>query len=550
MRSRAAVKSNIPVQPFRRLFLGLHYLRRSFFVLALLLISSSSVVFAQQTSAPAAAGHVAEPAGSKITLDVSETFFSFFAGLNSCGYDQELASSDPVRDQIRADVIRAVAASEDARFQRKQLCAFVHDHPAPDPAHNISQYVSLAFYTSEPPQFKTTIRESDLPPDSQNVLGYLPVLQKFYDAAHLHELWKKYQPQYQAYVDRFHDEVAQMILSTDSYLRLPISLPGAHAFSLFIEPLVAPGEINSRNYGVNYMMLMAPDEGALKLQPVRHTYLHYVLDPLVLKRFTRMQPLKPILQIVQNAPLDEKFKTDIALLVTESVIRAVEIRTEPVIRVPNEDKKEREKRIEAVRMHEVDEAMQEGFVLTHYFYEQFGDFEKGEVGFEQAFGPMLTNLSLTVGREEKRAREVKFAQQGAPDLIRATIRPQGDTLDAAEESLAAGDAKSAQEIAESTISSGTGDQGRAAFILARASSMQGHMQDAIENFQKTLQLASDPRMLAWSHIYLARIFDIREDREDALKHYNAALNTGDKAPDTLAAAERGLQKPYEPPKNK
>ena len=201
-------------------------------------------------------------------------------------------------------------------------------------------------------------------------------------------------------------------------------------------------------------------------------------------------------------------------------------------------------------MHEVEEAMQEGFVLTHYFYEQFADFEKGEVGFEQAFGPMLTNLSLTLGREEKRAREVKFAQQGAPDLIRATIRPQGDTLDAAEESLAAGDTKSAQEIAENTLSSGTGDQGRAAFILARASSLQGHMQEAIDNFQKTLQLASDPRMLAWSHIYLARIFDIQEDREDALKHYNAALNTGDKAPDTLAAAERGLQKPYEPSKNK
>jgi hypothetical protein len=455
-----------------------------------------------------------------------------------------------VRNQIRADVIRAVAASEDAQFQRKQLCDFIRDHQAPDPSRNISQYVSLAFYTSEPPQFKTTIRESDLPPDSQNVLGYLPVLQKFYETAHLHDLWKKYQPQYEAYVDRFHDQVANMILSTDAYLRLAISGYVSRGFSLYIEPLVAPGEVNARNYGVNYMMLMAPDHGALKMEPVKHTYLHYTLDPLVLKRYNRMTPLKPILQTVQNAPLDEKFKTDIALLVTESVIRAVEIRTEPIIRVTNEDKKEREKRIESIRMHEVDQAMQEGFVLTHYFYEQFADFEKGEVGFEDAFGPMLTNLSLTLGREEKRAREVNFAKQGAPDLIRATIRPQGDTLDAAEESLAAGDAKSAQEIAETAISSGAGDQGRAAFILARASSMQGHMQDAIDNFQKTLQLASDPRMLAWSHIYLARIFDIREDREDALKHYNAALNTGDKAPDTLAAAERGLQKPYEPPKNK
>ena len=540
----------IPAQSFRRLFLALFSLRRSFSVLALLLISSSSVLFAQQTSAAAAENRVAEPAATKITLDVSETFFSFFAGLNSCGYDQELSASDPVRNQIRADVIRAVAASEDAQFQRKQLCDFVRDHQAPDPAHNISQYVSLAFYTSEPPQFKTTIRESDLPPDSQNVLGYLPVLQKFYDTAHLHDLWKKYQPQYEAYVDRFHDQVANMILGTDAYLRLAVSGYVSRRFSLYVDPLVAPGEVNARNYGVNYMMLMAPDHGALKMEPVRHTYLHYTLDPLVLKRYNRMTPLKPLLQTVQNAPLDDKFKTDVALLVTESVIRAVEIRTEPTIRVPNEDKKERDKRIEAIRTHEVDQAMQEGFVLTHYFYEQFAGFEKGEVGFEDAFGPMLTNLSLTLGREEKRAREVNFAKQGAPDLIRATIRPQGDTLDAAEESLSAGDPKSAQEIAENAISSGAGDQGRAAFILARASSMQGHMQDAIDNFQKTLQLASDSRMLAWSHIYLARIFDIREDREDALKHYNAALNTGDKAPDTLAAAERGLQKPYEPPKNK
>ena len=540
----------IPAQSFRRLFLALFSLRRSFSVLALLLVSSSSVLFAQQTSAGAAENRVAEPAATKITLDVSETFFSFFAGLNSCGYDQELSASDPVRNQIRADVIRAVAASEDAQFQRKQLCDFVRDHQAPDPAHNISQYVSLAFYTSEPPQFKTTIRESDLPPDSQNVLGYLPVLQKFYDTAHLHDLWKKYQPQYEAYVDRFHDQVANMILGTDAYLRLAVSGYVSRRFSLYVDPLVAPGEVNARNYSVNYMMLMAPDHGALKMEPVRHTYLHYTLDPLVLKRYNRMTPLKPLLQTVQNAPLDDKFKTDIALLVTESVIRAVEIRTEPTIRVPNENKKERDKRIEAIRMHEVDQAMQEGFVLTHYFYEQFAGFEKGEVGFEDAFGPMLTNLSLTLGREEKRAREVNFAKQGAPDLIRATIRPQGDTLDAAEESLSAGDPKSAQEIAENAISSGAGDQGRAAFILARASSMQGHMQDAIDNFQKTLQLASDSRMLAWSHIYLARIFDIREDREDALKHYNAALNTGDKAPDTLAAAERGLQKPYEPPKNK
>ena len=493
---------------------------------------------------------MADPAGQKITLDVSETFFSFFAGLNSCGYDQELSSSDPVRNQIRADVIRAVAASEEAQFQRKQLCDYVKDHQAADPSRNIAQYVSLALYTTEPPEFKTTIKDADLPPDSQNVLGYLPVLQAFYQAAHLHQLWVKYEPQYQAYVDRYHNQVANMILETDAYLRLPISGYVSRSFALYIEPLVAPGEINARNYGVNYLMVMAPDHGALKMEPVRHTYLHYTLDPLALKRYNRMQTLKPLLQTVANAPLDEKFKSDIALLVTESLIRAVEIRTTPVPFADSEDRKQREKRVEGTHSRAVDEAMQQGFVLTRYFYEQFAEFEKGEVGFQDAFLPMLTNLNLTVGREEKRAREITFARQGSPDLVRSTVKAAGDSLDAAEESLIAGDAKGAEDIARTAMSGASGDQARAAFILARASSLQGHMQDAIDNFQKTLQLSSDPRMLAWSHIYLARIFDIQEDRESALRHYNAALNVGDSAPDTKAAAERGLQKPYEPPRNK
>jgi tetratricopeptide (TPR) repeat protein len=294
---------------------------------------------------------------------------------------------------------------------------------------------------------------------------------------------------------------------------------------------------------------MAPDHGGLKIEPVRHTYLHYTLDPLALKRFNRMIPLKPLLQTVANAPLDDKFKTDIALLVTESLIHAVEIRTTPVPGVAGEDRKERDKRIEGIRSQEVDDAMQQGFVLTHYFYEQFANFEKGEVGFQDAFGPMLTDLSLTVGREEKRAREVTFVKQGSPDLVRSTIRPPSDSLDAAEETLIAGDAKGAQEIAQEAMKSGS-DQARATFILARASSLQGNMHEAIANFQKTLQFGNDPRMLAWSHIYLARIFDIQEDRESALKHYNAALNVGDTAPDTKAAAERGLQKPYEPAKSK
>jgi hypothetical protein len=59
--------------------------------------------------------------------------------------------------------------------------------------------------------------------------------------------------------------------------------------------------------------------------------------------------------------------------------------------------------------------------------------------------------------------------------------------------------------------------------------------------------SKDPRVIAWSHIYLGRILDLQDDRDDALVQYKAALDTGDTSADTKAAAERGLKAPYEPP---
>jgi hypothetical protein len=62
-----------------------------------------------------------------------------------------------------------------------------------------------------------------------------------------------------------------------------------------------------------------------------------------------------------------------------------------------------------------------------------------------------------------------------------------------------------------------------------------------------LSVTHEPRILAWCHIYLGRIFDLQEDRAAALDHYRAALSAGSSLPEAKAAAERGLAQPYEPP---
>ena len=41
---------------------------------------------------------------SSVALDTSETLFSVLTAINTCGYDQELGTSDPLRSQVRSEV--------------------------------------------------------------------------------------------------------------------------------------------------------------------------------------------------------------------------------------------------------------------------------------------------------------------------------------------------------------------------------------------------------------------------------------------------------------
>src|SRR5271165_1386694 len=44
----------------------------------------------------------------QVSLDTSETLFTVLTAVNTCGYDQELNSSDPLRTEIRSEVAQAV----------------------------------------------------------------------------------------------------------------------------------------------------------------------------------------------------------------------------------------------------------------------------------------------------------------------------------------------------------------------------------------------------------------------------------------------------------
>jgi tetratricopeptide (TPR) repeat protein len=117
----------------------------------------------------------------------------------------------------------------------------------------------------------------------------------------------------------------------------------------------------------------------------------------------------------------------------------------------------------------------------------------------------------------------------------------------AEKRLAAGDPKGAQELAQQALDKKIGDQGRALFILAEVAVANKNRDGAQDNFQKAIESSKDPKVIGWSHVYLGRILDMKEERDAAVREYKAALTAGGGLPEIKAAAERGLQQAYEPP---
>src|ERR1035441_6857485 len=58
----------------------------------------------------------------QVSLETSETIFTVLTAINTCGYDQELNSSDPLRAQIGAEVDKAVETTPGAKEAVAPMC--------------------------------------------------------------------------------------------------------------------------------------------------------------------------------------------------------------------------------------------------------------------------------------------------------------------------------------------------------------------------------------------------------------------------------------------
>ena len=470
-----------------------------------------------------------------VQLENSETLFAVLTAINNCGYGAELTSSDPLRQAIRREVGSKLEDSAEAKAASDSLCAFYHDHQQASDARTLSNYISLALYLNPPPALTPRVKEADLPPDASGVLGFVPLLTKFYAAVGLHDIWQQHEAAYAAFNTQYREPVARMISATEFYLRLPSANYQGHSFTVFVEPMGAPSETNARSYSNDYYVIITPAPGSgPKMDLIRHTFLHFLLDPMVGKFAVNLKPLDPLMDALRLAPMDESFKEDPTLLVTECLIRAVEARTMAGGKAPQSEQE-----------RSLVESEQQGFTLTRYFYQRLLLFEKDSVGLRAALPAMIGGIDVRA--EERHAGQIQFAAAAEPELLHLSRPKESKLLVTAEERLSAGDVQTAEKLAKQVLAEKSEDQGRALFILAqtvKASEATGY-------FEQALKATSDPKVIAWSNIYLGRILDMQDDGDDgperaaAIEHYKAAVSASASLPEAKAAAEQGLQKPYE-----
>jgi tetratricopeptide (TPR) repeat protein len=527
--------------------------------------SSSDTPSKNVPSKPAPRVAQPEAGGSAITLETSEPLFYIAVALNTCGYDADLDNSSPVRARIREEINTQVAASAAARTSRDALCSYVREHTLADGNLNLAQYISLALYLSPPPELTPTADQTELPPDSTQVVNILPLLRTFAEDIHLNAIWVEHRTEYEDLTARVHGPLTKMILNTNIYLRLPVSSYDGRRFLVLLEPMLAPSTTNARIYSNDYIVVASPAAdplGAVHMDDIRHIYLHYEIEPMVYARAQAMERLQPLLKAVRDAPLEYTYKTEIVPLLTECLIKAIETHTMdvgiPKPQKPGPAVKARadlerydaemsayDHQADAVRRKAVDLAMRQGWVLVDYFYGQIGTMEKDGISLKENMGQMV--YGMDVDHERHKDQQIAFLPESSHDVLRrATTQLSG--LQLAELKIFKGDLTGASEIANKVLADPTGDHAQAHYVLARVNLMQRQPGAAIGDFQEVLDTSKNPRTLAWSHIYLGRLYDIMPDREKAVAEYQAALVVRDAQPDTKAAAEQGIKHPFVAPK--
>lgn len=475
-----------------------------------------------------------------ISVQASPQLFATMAALDASGLqvDEGLLAQMPARRALRADLLKMQGPAADALRQ------FYHEHALADPGDTLSRFITFAVVAGPPPDFELPPNQELLPPDVVALDGFQDVLTDFYREAHLGSRWTWVQPEYEPVLAEYRDAVRQIVTVSDAYLREVVKPTNGRTFTVYVEPLVG-ARTNFRNYGDQYSIVVGA-ASQLPADAIRHAYLHFKLDLLVLQNRPLIYKKRALLNVATRAPrLPIEYDSDFISFTDECLIKAVELRLRRLAGP----------QLEAALRDEDDS----GFILVRPLVAQLQLFEKAGPAMSYYFGDLISGID--VDAEQKRLQGYAFPPvESTPAPSRhgdaeAVLTSELDRwLVEGNRDLEQKDASAAAATFQRVLDKYPNDA-RALYGLAIASVVSGDGDRARDLFGQIVRSSNSdaesasvaPEILAWSHVYLGRIYDLQDERELAVNEYRAALAVDDGPADARAAAQKGVENPYKPP---
>ncbi len=457
---------------------------------------------------------------------VSRTLFSTLAAINAAGYDAGMDSALNDHFKLRTQIREILAKRQIPSLS--EMRAFYKAHKKPTEAGDLGQYLSFALLAGEAPKFE--LPGFELPPDVEPLRDFSELLSRFYKEANLDELWNRSQSAYASAMSEYQDAVINTLFEANGYLRNPSGYLGRR-FRIYLDLLGAPNQAQVRSYKDDYYVVITPTSQPV-VDEIRDAYLAYLLDPLSFKYAAAIKEKKVLQRYADDAPaLELAYKDDFSLLVTKCLIKAIDSR------LMHGGAEQREAY--------VNRAMSEGFILTATFAVSLQGYEHQPDSFRLYYPNMIA--AIDVKRERKRLAEVKFVQSSAPRVVAAPSKmqlpPAEELLQSAEGLYEASDYEAARQAFKKVFQL-TDDKtmhGRAYYGLGRIAAHLNQNSEANEMFQRTVDSATNPPIVAWSHVYLGRLALASHNLKKADAEFNAALAIPQISSMAREAAEKGIQ---------
>ena len=286
-----------------------------------------------------------------------------------------------------------------------------------------------------------------------------------------------------------------------------------------------------RNYRDDFFIVITPTKAPV-VDEVRDAYLAYLLDPLTFKYSEVIKEKKPLQKYSEEAPaLDLAYKDDFSLLVTKCLIKAIDSR---LIHGSAEKRQEF-----------VNQAMREGFILTAGFAELLPAYEKQQEAFRLYYPDLIS--AIDVGKEQKRLKKVQFVESMPPRVIappaKIQLEPAEETLEAARGLYEQKDLEGARKLFRKALeqTNEKTKQGQAYYGLALIDLQEKRWDEALDLFQRTIDVDPKSAIGAWSHYYLGQLRLKAGDSEKATAEFKLTLATEGVSAKAREAAEKALQ---------